>query len=309
MPAGRMKYNPQFLKDKKTNRKRFPRRKKSNYNRKNVSNKVSARAPIVECKKRTLGVRSGVSGGNHLVPTAYFHSFPCTSFLNQEQGIGDDQMIGNTIFSKYYSMKIKLVFPEEFPINDNFRAQLVWGWVTQPLGYTNTAFTSTGATTRDKISATEIHNRITNVVMDGFNQNVDQMNFRDKEKSLYKVVGKKWIRLDRRNQIGMKQGSTAYIDPDDDTVKIASSGSLPAWTEQVTFKPMRKVRYTFSTGEDNGSPGTGVPHWYPNENWIPWVGIYTPNIASYYKDSETGVTPDGGKITVQINDCHWYTDS
>lgn len=264
---------------------------------------VRARAPIVECKKRTLGVRSGVTGSNYLLPTAYFHSFPCTSFLNQEQGIGDDQMIGNTIFSKYYSMKVKLNFPTEFPIEENFRAQLVWGWVTQPLGYTNTAFSTTGMPTRDTVSTTDIHDRITNVVMDGFNQKVDQMNFRDKEKTLYKVIGKKWVKPDRRHQIGQKQGASAYIDPDDDKVKIQNTGSLPPWTAQVTFKPMRKVRYTFSDGSD----GNDIAHWYPNENWVPFVGIYTPNISSYYEDG--GVTPDSAKIGVQVNDCHWYTDS
>ena len=292
------------------NKKKIPRRrvtKKTAFKPRNVRNKVTSRAPIVECKKRTLGVRSGVAGSNYLLPSAYFHSFPCISFLNQEQGIQDDQMIGNTVFSKYYSMKIKLNFPEEHPINDNFRAQLVWGWVTQPLGYTNTAFSSTGAITRDKVSAAEIHDRITNVVMDGFNQKVDQMNFRDKEKTLYKVIGKKWVKIDRRHQIGMKQGATAYIDPDDDKVKIATSGSLPPWTHQVTFKPMRKVRYTYSDGDSDGSPGTGIPHWYPNESWVPWVGLYTPNISSYYEDG--GNVPDSAKIQVQVNDCHWYTDS
>ena len=285
----------------------FKTTKKGAFKRGKVKNMVTRRNPMVECKKRTIGVRSGVSGSNYLLPSAYFHSFPCLSFLNQEQGIGQDQMIGDSIFSKYYSMKVKLNFPTEHPIKENFRAMLVWGWVTQPLGYTNTAFSSTGAVTREKVSATDIHDRITNVVMDGFNQKVDQMNFRDKEKTLYKVIGKRWVKPDRRHQIGQPQSATAYIDPDDDKLTVENTGSIPPWQHQVTFKPMRKVRYTYSDGDGTGSPGSGTPHWYPNENWVPWVGIYTPNIASYYEDG--GTVPDGAKIQVQVNDCHWYTDS
>ena len=66
---------------------------------------------------------------------------------------------------------------------------------------------------------------------------------------------------------------------------------------------MRKVKYTYSNGNSQGS----MAHWYPNESWIPWVALYTPNVGSYYEDG--GVVPDGAKITYAFNDCHWYSDS
>ena len=281
-------------------RKTTARPKRKDMKRSSIKRKVAIRAPIVETKKRTLGVLSGFVN-----PANVFSSFPCRSFLNQAQGLDEDQMIGTTIFSKYYSMKVKLNFPTDHPIEDNFRAMLVWGWVTAPLAYPNQAPTGAPAGTpiRGTVGIGEMNNEIVARTADGFNQNVDQMTFRDKEKTLYKVVGKKWVEPDRRHQIGVPQSATAYIDPDDDKLKIENTGSLPPWTHQITFKPMRKVKYTYSNGNSEGS----IAHWYPNESWVPWVALYTPNIGSYYEDG--GVVPDGAKITFSTNDCHWYTDS
>jgi hypothetical protein len=216
----------------------------------------------------------------------------------------EDNMIGTSIFSKYYSMKVKVNFPTEFPINNNFRAQLVWGWVTAPLAYPTTIPTGfpAGTPTRSDVGTGNIDNEIVTRIQDGFNQAVDVMNFRDKEKRIYKIVGKKWVKPDRRHQIGMPQTTNVYIDPDDDKITNSYNGSIPPWTHQVTFKPMRKVKYTYSSGNNQGS----LQHWYPNEAWIPFVALYTPNIASYYKD-DSGVVPDGGKLTFSANDCHWYT--
>ena len=88
------------------------KKKRNNYRRKNVKAMVRARAPMVECKKRTLGVQGG-----YINPATYFTSFPCHSFIVNAQGLDEDQMIGTSIFSKYYSMKVKINFPIEHPIH------------------------------------------------------------------------------------------------------------------------------------------------------------------------------------------------
>ena len=162
--------------DKKYRFRRGPNRR--NFKRRNVKAMVSARAPIVETKKRTMGALSGF-----ISPTVYFSDFPCRSFLEMTQGLDGDQMTGEAIFAKYYSMKVKLNFPDEHPIDSNFRAQLVWGWRTAPLSVPNTAPAGfpAGTPTRTTITRDQINNMIISSVADGFNQNVDQMNFRDKE--------------------------------------------------------------------------------------------------------------------------------
>lgn len=289
--------------DKKQHQKKSHKKKKAQAKKKTSTKKQTstAMAKVVECKKRTLGVQNGF-----VSPVTYFTSFPCRSFIENEQGLGEDQMVGQTIFSKYYSMKIKLNFPVDHPIVDNFRAQLCWGWVTAPLAYTSQVDDSSVDPSRTTVSRENINNRIMYCVEDGFNQKVDQMNFRDKEKRIYKVVGKRWVMPDRRYQIGQKQGATAYVDPDDNNkVKVATTGSLPPWTHQITMRPNRKIKMTYTSGAI--PPESSTPFYYPNESWIPWVGLFTPNIDSYYEDG--GVIPDGAKISYQVNDCHWYQDS
>ncbi|AXQ66105.1 MAG: putative capsid protein [Cressdnaviricota sp.] len=300
---------PRISRFKKTARQRaqeavdrkFPKRRR-NFKRKNVKNMARARAPMVECKKRTLGVQGG-----YINPATYFSSFPCHSFIKNEQGLDEDQMIGTSIFSKYYSMKVKLNFPTEYPIVDNFRAQLIWGWVTSPLAYTNNVNDSATDPSRSTVKLEEIDREIVYRTEDGFNQAADQMNFRDKEKRIYKVVGKKWVKPDRRNQIGQTQGAIGYIDPDDDKLKIENTGSLPPWTHQITFTPMRKIKMTHSSDMVPPTGAAPSPFFYPNESWIPFVGLYTPNLGSYYEDG--GVVPDSAKLSFQTNDCHWFTDS
>lgn len=286
----------------KRGNKRNTRRpnKRKNFKRKNVSKFVSARAPVVECKKRTLGVQQGL-----INPSIYFTEFPCRSFLEMTQGTDEDEMIGTSVFNKYYSMKVKLNFPTEHPIDSNFRAQLVWGWRTAPLSVPTSvpAGYPVGTPTRTTITRDQINNMIIASVQDGFNQNVDQMNFRDKEKAIYKIVGKKWVKPDRRHQIGASQGAIGYIDPDDDKLKVENIGSLPPWTHQITFKPMRKTKYTM--GPFDGPNATR--RYFPNESWVPWVGLYTPNLGSYYEDA--GVVPDDAKLSFAYNDCLWFTDS
>ena len=52
--------------------------------------------------------------------------------MKMKQGLGEANMIGQSVFSKYYSAKMKLVFPSEKPIGDHFKAQIIWGWMTAP---------------------------------------------------------------------------------------------------------------------------------------------------------------------------------
>lgn len=283
-----------------TSRKTRRTKPKNNFARKNVAKKVAQREPMVECKKRSLGVLSG-----YINPAVYFSEFPCRSFLEMTQGLDEDQMVGTTVFNKYYSMKVKINFPTEHPINDNFRAQLVWGWRTAPLAVPSSVPTGfpAGTPTRTTITRDQINNMVISSVSAGFNQNVDQMNFRDKEKTIYKVVGKRWVKPDRRHQIGKTQQAVGYIDPDDDKFKTENIGSIPPWTHQITFKPMKKTKY--ERGPFDGPNAT--IRYFPNESWIPWVGLYTPNIGSYYEDG--GVVPDSAKLQFSTNDCLWFTDS
>jgi hypothetical protein len=280
------------MRNKKTRVKRKPSKRQM----------ISARAPIVECKKKSWGVVNGTLGTDIV-----FHSFPCRSFLQMKQGLNEDEFIGNSVFSKYYSMKVKLNFPTEFPINNNFRAQLVWGWMTMPLGYTEQVPDPLTDPGRNTVSRQEIDLEIIRRTENGFDQAQDQMKFRQREKTIYRIEGKKWVQPDRRHQIGANQTSSTFWNDSTGKAEITHIGSVPPFTHQCQFKPMRKIRLSETSSNVPAPPTYTAPYHYPNESWVPFVALYTPNNASYYTDA-SGEVPLGAKISFQTNDCHWYTD-
>ena len=73
--------------------------------RKHQSNAV--RQPFVECKKNQDPlVQEKLSEGN-------FATFlPVSTFTRMNRGVEDDQFIGDSIFSKYISMKLNFQFPQ-----------------------------------------------------------------------------------------------------------------------------------------------------------------------------------------------------
>lgn len=293
---------PKFSRRRNSYRRRPARRAKKRTVRKKTL--VRARQPIVETKKHTVGARGGF-----LNPETVLHDFPCTSFVKMAQGLGEDNMIGTSIFSKYYSAKLKLVFPADIPIKDHFKAQVIWGWMTAPFNLPNSN-TGLSEYTRATVPEVWLNTKVLRTVQDGFNQNVDQVNFRDKEKRLYRVEGKRWVKPDRRHEIGFPQTTGLEVDEMTGAATPITIGAPPSYLTQLKWKPMRKVKYTYTSGGSD-SPGPVDPareFYYPNESWIPFVLVYTPNLTSYGED-EDGKTPPEGQIQYQFNDCHWFTDS
>jgi hypothetical protein len=82
-------------------------------------------------------------------------------------------------------------------------------------------------------------------------------------------------------------------------------GCAPSWSKKLTWKPMRKMKLQSST---NFPSQTGSFGWYPNESWIPFALLYTPDLDGYYQD-EDGNTPDEAQILSTTHDCLWFTDS
>ena len=205
---------------------------------------VRARQSIVETKKRSMGTLSG-----KLDVGRFITHFSTRSFLDLRQGLLESQMVGQNIFSKYYSMKIKLNFPTTHPIVENFRLQLVWGWMTAPLAYP--ASSNTGAVTRDEVDLDDIQTVVAQRVEHDFNQKIDQMNFRDKEKTVYRVLGKEWVKPDRRHQIGHNQSATAVYNPSSAKVEWYERGSLEPWTKQFTLSSPYPKRLLFALFTSN----------------------------------------------------------
>lgn len=255
------------------------------------------RAPLVETKKLVAGFASQSLDQNSEV-----HFLPVRSYYKHEQGLGKDQFIGDSIFAKYCTMKMKLTFPGGIhAIEQNFRMRVIHGWMTAPIALPRNGSFAPQLPNRDEPTVTQLHQLVSDRVIADFDTPFKSLEFRDKERKIYKIEGQRWVRPDRTGQIGHPQDASIIVDQA--VVEEYQIGQPPDWSHTITWRPMRKVPLTESKlqGEDE--------FWYPNESWIPFVLVYTPNIASYPRDPVTGNPDPLAVINVQYNDCLWFTDS
>lgn len=276
------------MKRAKSGKYYYPRRARSSVP-KSKRAMVAARAPIVEVKRNESGMRSG-----YLSSTSPGQFYPIKSFQNLQQGLSQDDMTGNVIFSKYLKMKMKFRFPrDEYSIQKNFRIQVIHGWMTAPFSLASTPVGTPYSPARESVTKSELEQIIAARIGDDYNSTGDDMNFNRREKKLYKIEGKKWLTPNRNNQIGFAQQFGRYASETDHLI-----GGIPDITHSIQWSPMRRVRYQKST-PTNGDPA----FYYPNESWVPFVVVFCPEYSNL-----AGITNEH-KVQVYLNDCHWFTDS
>lgn len=266
--------------------------KNANKGKKNPKEKSQWRAPLVETKKNPDGP------SNFLIPDDSPAIFVAvSSFMKMHKGIEIDQFIGKDVFSRYISMKLNFRFPQgEHSIINNYRLQVIHGWMTAPFARDNYV-----APKKAEVNLTELETIITNRIQPAFNQTADRMTFRDKEKRIYKIEGKSWVRPNRNNQINHPQDASVLVEGS--TASEYMVGGPPDVFKQISWRPMRKTRYTY-TANVGGTPSPPQPFYYPNEAWIPFVVIYAPDYANVGK-----IGDDDYKVSVDASNCHWYSDS
>lgn len=252
------------------------------------TNYSSNRGAMVETKKIFSGVKS-THLSNLLAENPTF--LPPHSFLSFQQGLGEQYIIGQNIFSKYYSMKIRFDFPTDAnAIKNNYKIQLIHGWMTASFALDNTYEPYKSETTRDSLADLMKARLETN-----WNSATDELLFNDKEKRILKIEGKQWVEPDLRHQIGIPN---RYIEHSVSPSWIIQGG-LPSVTKKLNWKPMRKLKLEYSNDEDASAP---LPYFYPNQSWIPFVCVYTPD----FTNAGSGTA---NQVKVQYSDCHWFTDS
>lgn len=254
---------------------------------------VKARTPIIETKKNVSGEASFP-----ISRTAAGQFVAFRSFMDMSQGLQGDDMIGDSVFSKYVKMKLRFRFPrDEQSIRKNYRVQLIHGWMTAPFALSVDPVGAPYTPARGNVTPEQLEQILAARIGNDFNATGDEMTFRDKEKRIYKILGKKWLKVDRQGQLGFPQMFGRYAAETDHLI-----GGVPDITESVTFKPMRRVKYTYS------NPSGATEFWYPNEAWIPFVCIYVPEYLNT-QAAPVGESQDDYQPKVTVNDAHWYSDS
>jgi len=271
-------------KPRKYNNRKKKSRKTSTYNYRGRKNFSIKRSPIVECKKNQDPlVQEYLMEGN-------FSTFiPVSTFTRMNRGVEDDQFVGDSIFSKYISMKLNFKFPQgTFSIQLPYRIQVIHGWMTAPFSLDTSGLYGPN---KLQVSRAELDAIVAARVGPEFNQSVDRMNFRTKTKKIFKVEGKKWVTVDRMGQLN----------------EMLLPGGPGDSFHQLNWKPMRKINLVDSNDGNSSLPPS--PFSYPNEAWIPFLCIYTPDKDNLHLPDPTKPLTNESRVQFQAMNCHWYTDS
>lgn len=203
---------------------------------------------------------------------------------------------GKDIFIRYWKLKYKFDFPQgEDSIRSPMRVQLIHGFCTNPTQYT--PYTTPKDST---VTAAEYTSHVLQQIEDSWNSPDDMLEFRVKNKSNIRILGKTWIRPDRTARIGLpQQYSWATSVPGGEL-----EGGPPDVTGTLTWPMNRKMRFEYTSNGDGDSMN------YNNQSWIPFVIIYSPDFDSVYNpdDTEGYVVPEDRRIQFAHNSCCWYQD-
>lgn len=273
--------------------------KKGAYNKTAKANFQRRRAPLVETKVRILKDISDGSVVNPII-SGYTYSaiqnddafthISMVPFLSQTQGLGENQMIGNSIYSRYLKCKLSFLYPSGVkqlatPCNQ----YIVHGWIKNGMGLTNFTAPTQGACVRSDVSQ-----HIINRVKEYFNARTDRLEFIPKTDTGIKILGYRKIKNDKNSQFSTEGNNVGPINM------------------SCTWTINRKIHYTQGMPLST-TPGVGPndSHMYPNaQQYLPFLVIFNPQFASMPQQSPPGTpTPVTDTLAVSFNIAHWYSDS
>lgn len=261
---------------------------------------VRARQQVVETKSRTheeMALETVGKTGDLFITnptdyrylsntTAYTFMFPL-SYLSMNQGLSEQDMVGQTVMSKYLKMKLNLLLPYGTnAITKPFNLYVVHGFVNAPM-FSGSVF---GAHSISASSAkrSDIQNFIKNRVIAYFDERKDKLRFIEKNGVTCNIIGYKKILNDK---------NTSWLAD-------LTSAQSPK-TISLKWPMMAKTKYEIGSptpAEDNNTLSASN-HLYPNYRRLPFALVYSPQWESIQS------TIDDQKIGFAFNDIHYFTDS
>lgn len=274
-----------------------PRRKNAPTRRK-VTKKamIKSRAPLVETKSR---IQSEIALGTQIPQSktfvsmsSVFHPLPLHAYTSMEQGIREDQMLGNSVFSKYLNAKVQIRFPggADLITDRQYPMELIAGWIPS-----STAFSTFTTPQVSQVSPSDLTTYIIQRISEYFNARTDRLDFIPKHASN--------INITYRKKIVANQTNNNVLGPDSNSATF--EGHVPDVMMFPKWKTNKKVSYEEGNTYGDGQ-GTDRRNFYPNYSWIPFLVVYSPMYAG-----EDGLNPLPTKNVprVSYNVAHYYTDS
>lgn len=288
-------------------------KKRGAYNSRNKKQFKNARRPFVEGKTRSLKdvLSSNVPQASQppdtlamsanydwlgrstvLLDDAYT-GLQMSSFTQQQRGLLEHQMIGNSIFVRYLKAKIKVDFPPINILTKPAKLYLIHGWITTPPNWTTVTTPAV-----DTATTADLNNFINQRLRQYFDDTQDQMLFRPR---IYdngiKVIKKQKIEPNLQKQFS--------IPANQPSGPSSMYGAVPSVHKSCTWNVNRKIHFEDSTN------GTGLTDYlYPNNTWLPFCVLYNPDYKAYTPDVPgQGGTEEGNRLHILMNNQIWYSDS
>lgn len=272
--------------------------KKGAYRPAKKNNFQKRRAPFVETKSRTHAEMAegsstdpNINIGNPLVYSMVknddaFTHLRLYSFTSMTRGLGEMQMIGSSVYSRFLKAKVSFLYPTgENQLTVPTNQYLVHGWVKAPMQLTDLTTPVVYNTNRQNIQ-----DYVAQRTMPFFNEREDKLKFIPKSNTGIKILGYRKIKNNKNAEFSTEGAAVGPVNM------------------SCTWRINRKISY--EQGYPNPAIVTGLgpndDFNFVNSSWLPFALIYNPQFGSLPQ----GQNPDPKTvIRVAYNDCHWFSDS
>lgn len=314
--------------------------------KKNVKNQmVMRRAPMVETKQRVHSDVAQINGYpagsddyvNHVNPLNWrlapsddaFTNIPLRSWTRNSHGFGENQVIGNSIFSKYLNFKLQVRFPDgstvkmpslktpgtfiDVPnkfIEKPTKVYLICGWITESMNYPLNSDVSPSLPAQADADGEAIANYITQQLKPFFDDDEDKLQFRPKQTTNIKI--EKYVKIAPNLSNAIATQATPehqFADSSVNIIDVKSHGSIPDVHRSWSIKTNRKLPLT--EGKEVSVYSTDKQNLFPNNSWVPFAVIYNPDYESQLANIKIvdGETVQTQMLQYRWNDAHYFTDS
>ncbi len=271
--------------------------------------------------------------------TNAFSWIPLQSFTRQSRGLGDDQMIGSNVTSKYLKVKAQFRFPNNDyilretggDIEDHAQRNLnvfienqcklyfICGYVTKPMGRPIQISRTGDGFLAKQVDEDFLARYVCDQVEPYFNDDTDKLEFRPKSTTNIKIAHYSRVRPNLNSAIGTQGQPTqewSATSGGGPIQAIDAHGSIPDVYKSYTFKTGRKLQLTLGTPAAENAPGTDTQNYYPNDSWLPFCIAYNPDyegLLAQFKEAPSPGTEPYHQQVCQIqfrhNSAHYFTDS
>lgn len=272
------------------------------------------------------------------IGTNAFSWIPLQSFTRISRGLGDDQMIGNNITSKFLKVKCQFRFPNnEYILRDSggditqpdqrnlnlfvenqCKLYFICGWVTKHLGRPIQISQAGDGFLAKQVDEAFLARYVCDQVEPYFNDDTDKLEFRPKQTTNIRIDHYSRVRPNLTETIpvqGRPEQVWQNIPGGEPTVAVHAQGSIPDVYKSFTWKTGRKVQMTLGVPSAENAPGTDTQNYYPNDSWIPFCITYNPDYEELLKQWVDPPSPGSEpyyqkvcQIQFRHNSAHYYTD-